>query len=59
MCFHMCMFSKFERVVPEVRIVYQLSANLEQVIVSICLDKEREWNLTVQPVVENVDSEAR
>lgn len=53
------MFSKFERVVPEVRIVYQLSANLEQVIVSICLDKEREWNLTVQPVVENVDSEAR
>ena len=53
------MFSKFERVVPEVRIVYQLPANLEQVIVSICLDREREWNLTVQPVVENVDSEAR
>ena len=35
------------RVVPEVRIRYQLPANLEQVIASICLDKEREWNLNV------------
>lgn len=34
-------------VVPKVRIRYQLPANLEQVIASICLDKEREWNLNV------------
>lgn len=35
------------RVVPEVQIRSRLPANLEQVIVSICLDKEREWNLNV------------
>lgn len=35
-----------DRIIPEVRIRY-LPANLEQVIVCICLDKEREWNLNV------------
>lgn len=35
------------RVVPEVQIRHRLPANLEQAIASICLDKEREWNLNV------------
>lgn len=36
-----------DRIIPEVQIRSRLPANLEQVIVSICLDKEREWNLNV------------